>query len=235
MPWPMVHLTVAHLVQQGRPSPSFVLGNIAPNAVLTRRNMNDQMKWNTHLCKVEGILPRVREIQQFHVSHTNIHLGEDYRQFLMGYAAHIYVDLRWAETVYKGMENLAQSIFLYRWHMQFRSFQSLYNRDVTQLEYILMDTHPETKQLLELLESAPAAAMGELVSPQEVDDYRYTILRKLEEPIKPRSLRLMDIERVERFIQETAEELRFLLPSWSASSSSPDSIEEAYSNNPYNG
>ncbi|WP_211747605.1 hypothetical protein [Paenibacillus sp. Marseille-Q4541] len=229
MPWPMVHLTVAHLVQQGRPSPSFVLGNIAPNAVLTRNNVNDQMKWASHLCAVEGVLPRVREIQQFHVSHTKVHLGEEYRQFLLGYAAHLYVDLRWAETVYKGMENLVERIFLYRWYTQFRSFQSLYNRDVTQLEYILMDTHPETKQLLEALESAPAAAMGELVSVEEVDDYRYATLRRLEEPIKPRSLRLMDVERVERFIEETADELSFLLPSWAAASPVPFPLEEVYS------
>lgn len=229
MPWPMVHLTVAHLVQQGRPSPSFVLGNIAPNAVLTRPSMNHQMKWDTHLCKGEGILPRVRDIQRFYSSHSSIHLGEEYSQFLMGYAAHLYVDLRWAETIYKGMADEAQRFFLYRWYTQLRSFQSLYQRDVAQLEYILMDTHSETAQLLEALESAPAWAMGELVSHQEVDDYRYFILKKLAEPIKPRSLRLMDIERVERFIQETAEELCFLLPSWSAFSSVSESLEQVVS------
>ncbi|WDH95885.1 hypothetical protein PUW24_16995 [Paenibacillus urinalis] len=79
-----------------------------------------------------------------------------------------------------------------------------------------MDIHPETKDLLEALEIAPALSMGALVSMDEVDDYRFEILRKLEEPVKPRSLRFMDVERVEQFSQDTAEELSWLLPSWQA-------------------
>ncbi|GAK38585.1 hypothetical protein TCA2_0311 [Paenibacillus sp. TCA20] len=216
MPWPMVHLTIAHLVKQGRPSPSFVLGSIAPNAFRVRQGANEQMKWASHSCPSEGVLPRVRDIQLFHSAHADRSLGEEYNEYLLGYAAHLYADVRWAETVYKGIENYVQRFIVYRWYSQIRSFQSLYQRDVLQLEYILMDIHPETKDLLEALEIAPALSMGALVSMDEVDDYRFEILRKLEEPVKPRSLRFMDVERVEQFIQDTAEELSWLLPSWQA-------------------
>ncbi|MCM3783035.1 hypothetical protein M3231_08600 [Neobacillus mesonae] len=230
MPWPMVHLTIAHLVKQGRPSPSFVLGSIAPNAFRVRHDANEQMKWASHLCPADGVLPRVKDIQLFHTAHTDRNLGESYSEFLLGYAAHLYVDVRWAETVYKGIENYVQRIIIYRWYSQMRSFQRLYQRDVLQLEYILMDMHPETKDLLEALEAAPALPMGALVTMDEVDDYRFEILRKLEEPIKPRALRFMDIERIEQFIRDTADELSWLLPSWQARSEMfhPGFQEEVY-------
>jgi hypothetical protein len=98
MPLPMVHLAVAvhmHRLEGNTPSPDFLLGSIAPDAIHVRPNAAPDDKRRVHLSEThDPHRERVRPLLAGYRSDESTALG-----FAEGYVAHLLTDYLWVETV----------------------------------------------------------------------------------------------------------------------------------------
>ncbi|MFC0214140.1 hypothetical protein ACFFK0_17060 [Paenibacillus chartarius] len=93
MPWPMVHFAIADRVCCGEPSPSFLIGSIAPDAIHARAGSTREDKERTHFVQ-NGTLPTVDEIgrQAAHFFHQDE--APEWKAFVRGYMSHVYAGVR---------------------------------------------------------------------------------------------------------------------------------------------
>lgn len=66
MPWPMVHFSIAEQLWNQNPSPEFLLGSIAPDAIHMREGSTRQDKGRTHLCDDDGTMPSLTDFDNFY-------------------------------------------------------------------------------------------------------------------------------------------------------------------------
>ncbi|GIP03738.1 hypothetical protein JNUCC32_07110 [Paenibacillus sp. JNUCC32] len=204
MPWPMVHFAIAQQLGTPEPTPSLLLGSIAPDAVHVRGNITREQKGITHLVN-EDLLPDANRIRENYLLYVTQKPGKEWIEFVYGYFAHIYTDLRWVQTLYADYkkENKADN----------ESLRFTYNQEVSQLEFEIIRSQHWAGSVLNKLTDSMGHALAPFVDKSEVEQYRTIKLEwLLEEGNEPKiELIYFTLDKVERFVQNTAAELSTLL------------------------
>ncbi|WP_138493804.1 hypothetical protein [Paenibacillus pinistramenti] len=163
MPWPMVHFAVAQALFGDIPSPSFLIGSIAPDAIHVREKITREDKGRTHLVQ-EGNLPGAEVIFQTCRQYLERSGDRAWKDFVRGYFTHIYTDLRWTETLYSAFEAGYQGAK--------ESIRAAYNKEVSQIEFILLRNLVGAQSAVFNLEKAKAFSINPLLHDYEIHQYR---------------------------------------------------------------
>lgn len=207
MPWPMVHFATAIRLSLSNPSPNFLLGSIAPDAIHMREYVTREEKGVTHFVS-EGRLPDVEVIKENCLRYLSLNTKQDWKDFILGYFAHIYADLRWTESVYVEFEN--------NYRGDKKDIRQTYNREMSQLEFNLLRSEKGFHNVIHRLEQSKAYSVQPVVTETEVTQYTDQKLRWLmdagnEPKIEPI---YFTEEIVEKFISNTTYELTALFLDW---------------------
>ncbi|MGG1553886.1 zinc dependent phospholipase C family protein [Paenibacillus ferrarius] len=210
MPWPMVHFAIADKVCSGDPCPYFLLGSIAPDAIHAREGTTREDKGRTHFME-NGVMPTIDQIGQHAVHYLSSNRMPEWKAFIQGYISHVYTDLRWTETLYAGYEA--------SFHGAAEMRRNTYNREVSQIEFILMRSEAWTECVISKLQEVEAIAMPPLIEADEIEAYSNAkiewLLHASNEPgITPI---YFEEEKVRTFISRTSEELHRLFKEWGIS------------------
>ncbi|MBD0384791.1 zinc dependent phospholipase C family protein [Paenibacillus sedimenti] len=207
MPWPMVHFAIADKVCFGDPCPYFLIGSIAPDAIHARPGTTREDKGRTHFME-NAIMPTITQIGHNAVRYFSRNNTPEWKAFVRGYISHVYADLRWTETLYAGYET--------NFHKGLTDIRSIYNQEVSQIEFILMRSEAWTDCVISKLKDADAFSLTPLIEAVEINAYKDTkinwLLNAHNEPgIKPTYFKE---ENVRTFISQTSEELNELFSLW---------------------
>jgi hypothetical protein len=203
MPWPMVHFAVAQQLCLTEPSSHLLIGSIAPDAIHVRGKITREQKWITHLVR-DGRLPDANLIKENYLHYLNLKPEKAWKEYIYGYFAHIYTDLRWVQTLYADFkkENIDDK----------DNIGYTYNQEVSQLEFELKRSQHGTDSMLNKLKDSEGHAMPPFVEKSEVEQYRTIKLEwLLDERNEPKiELIYFTLDKVEMFIQDVAGELATL-------------------------
>ncbi|TYP73329.1 zinc dependent phospholipase C family protein [Paenibacillus methanolicus] len=207
MPYPMVHFAIASALWSQQPRPGFVIGSIAPDAVHVRGQVTRREKGMTHFV-AEDQFPPLEALKEKCLHYIGLHPELDWKDYILGYIAHIYADIRWTETVYADFEKAYQG--------EREQIRRTYNVESDQAEFELMRKAEWADVILNQLQTAQAYAIEPLLTDREVSQYRDIKLawlrNKDNEPrIAPGYLR-EDV--IRPFVSRTAAELRELYQQW---------------------
>lgn len=208
MPWPMVHFAIATNISIFDPSPSFLLGSIAPDAIHMRGNIARKEKGVTHLVS-DGEFPSIEILKSNCLEYLRINLEVDWKEYILGYFAHIYADIRWTVTIYAEFER--------EYYGDKKDIRKIYNQEVSQLEFVLFRTEEWAPQsIIRKLQRANAYTISPFVTQNEVNLYRDKkiewLLDDSNEP-KIETAYFIDIK-VRDFIINTSNELNGLFNEW---------------------
>jgi hypothetical protein len=185
MPLPMVHLAVAVQLtaqQQQLPSPAFLLGSIAPDAIHMRVDAGYQDKQRTHLDHLEDV-----EHHQLQA------LLAQYRTqpaplpgFVAGYAAHLLTDRLWLLEIAPDFEAKLAAVDPVE-------KRKIYYEDTDQVDFNLYHQAEWRPEVWERLTVAERVDFMPLLSDSEIHQWRERTLRwfedgKHEPKITPRYL-----------------------------------------------
>jgi hypothetical protein len=207
MPWPMVHFAIATKVSLSSPSPNFLLGSIAPDAIHMRDNMTREDKGLTHLVS-EDRLPSIEIIKTNCLYYLDKNSETTWKEYISGYFAHIYTDLRWTESVYAEFENNYQG--------DKKDIRKIYNNEVSQVEFNLLKSEDWAPSTLNELQQSKAFTIEPFVTNTEVSQYRALKLDWLRDDGNEPKIRPVyfteDI--VSNFILKTSNEVNVLFSEW---------------------
>lgn len=212
MPWPMVHFSIAEQLWDQIPSPEFLLGSIAPDAIHMREGTTRQDKGRTHLCKDDGTMPNLTDFDNFYNMHGRSD-NQSFNLFMLGYISHIFTDLRWTESVWKDYVEKVSGEF----PRQNEALKSRYNREVCQIEYHLCRSENWTDRVLASVLQAKAYSVPSLLHESEVKQYGELVVRNLRDTSNEPHIALCYItdQIVAEFIEQTVDELKELVRVWS--------------------
>ncbi|NQX59900.1 hypothetical protein HQN88_13530 [Paenibacillus qinlingensis] len=207
----MVHFSIAEKCFDHDPSPEFLLGSIAPDAIHMRANTTRQDKGRTHLCADDGTMPNLQTFHDFCKKYITQN-DPDNNQFILGYVSHLYTDLRWTETVwgdYVGKINLVID-------EQKESIKSRYNIEVCQIDYNLYRNEGWSNRIFDSLLHASEYAVLDLLTSKEITQYREHIIQNLRNEEKEPCIVPIYItdDIVKLFINDTVDELKSLIKTW---------------------
>jgi hypothetical protein len=207
----MVHFAIADKLYKDKPSPAFLLGSIAPDAIHSRENSNRQDKNQTHLCKADGSMPDLESLQNFCKSNLNKYEDPDWNSFVLGYASHVLADLRWTETVW---EEYIAKIKQSEDHNE--PIKRIYNLEVCQLDY---DLYKEewAGYIFASLADSKVFSIAPYLTDIEISQYREKTITWLNDPANEPQINLKYITEdiVREFIKTTSDELSLLIIDWS--------------------
>jgi hypothetical protein len=201
MPLPMVHLAVAmHLYRQeeNTPSPDFLLGSIAPDAIHMRPNAGRDDKRRVHLSEAhDPHHERARSLLAGYRSDESTALG-----FAEGYAAHLLTDYLWVETV---IDSFRRSIPP---GLSDQEERSLYYLETDQIDFCLYHRMPWRAEVWSKLAAAQPRDFSPLLTAEEIGQWRDRTLvwfeeLKQEPMIEPVYITYADVE---AFIDQAAHE-----------------------------
>ncbi len=211
MPYPMVHFAIASELCLRNPSPSFLIGSIAPDAVHVRDNVTRKEKGITHFV-CEDRFPSIEVLKERCLDYLNLNDEIDWKDYVLGYFAHIYADIRWTETVYTNFECEYRGVK--------DEIRKIYNIESNQVEFDLIRREEWAEAVLNKLRVGSAYTIETLVTQIEVSQYRDIKLQWLrnkdnEPQITPIYLR-EDV--VKNFVSRTSNELNDLYKEWGVKS-----------------
>ena len=201
MPLPMVHLAVAvhvHRQEENTPSPDFLLGSIAPDAIHMRPNAGRDDKRRVHLSEThDPHHERVRPLLAGYRSDESTALG-----FAEGYAAHLLTDYLWVETV---IDSFRRSIPP---GLSDQEERSLYYLETDQIDFCLYHRMPWRPEVWSKLAAAQPRDFSPLLTAEEIGQWRDRTLvwfeeLKQEPMIEPVYITYADVE---AFIDQAAHE-----------------------------
>lgn len=202
MPLPMVHFWVAVRMAQEQgtfPSPEFLLGSIAPDAVHVRPEYGRAHKRRSHLNDPPDTDDHAR-VRAFLLERGRDTGADDAAaRYMIGYAAHVLTDRLWLTRVYNPFLERNQRLAR-------EELRSLYYRETDQVDFNLYHQSQWRGPVWEALEPAEAPGDVHLVTPSEVDQWRRRTLRwftelKDEPGIVPREI---TDEMVAEFVSEAS-------------------------------
>jgi hypothetical protein len=207
MPYPMVHFAIASELCLRNPSPSFLIGSIAPDAIHVRDNVTRKEKGITHLV-CEDKFPSIKVLRERCRYYLNLNDEVDWKDYVLGYFAHIYADIRWTETVYMNFEH--------EYRGEKEEIRKVYNIESNQVEFDLLRGEEWAEAVLDKLHVGIAYTIEPLLTKNEVSQYRDIKLKWLrnkenEPQIFPNYLR-EDVVRI--FVSMTTNELIDLYKEW---------------------
>ncbi|WP_310186902.1 hypothetical protein [Bacillus sp. 3255] len=207
----MVHFSIALRVWEEELTPEFLLGSLAPDAIHMREGTNRQDKGRTHLCLDDGTMPDLAVIHRFCEERLRSR-DPFFRQFALGYAAHIWTDLRWTQTVWQSFVEQAGQQRI----EPFGDLKSIYNREVCQLDYDLLRMEKRADAMLASVARSRAYSLPPLLKEQEIASYGDRVVRDLRDAsMEPRiTPAYITMDTIQEFMERTSEELRELMKEW---------------------
>jgi hypothetical protein len=210
MPLPMVHLAIAvrtHELIGSEPTPAFLLGSIAPDAIHMRPNTTRSDKQKTHLLFDASDLENRRIGQLLGRYRAR---GPEALDFAEGYVTHVFADRAWTETV---PELLRRQLPAAMPHAERRS---LYYQESDQVDFDLYHEMPWRPAVWGLLAQARPIDFELLLTADEIARWRDRTLDwfeslKQEPMIEPA---YVTAALVQAFILETAGTLAPYLREW---------------------
>ncbi|GGG61139.1 hypothetical protein [Paenibacillus radicis (ex Gao et al. 2016)] len=212
MPWPMVHFAVAEEVCTAEPSPHFLLGSIAPDAIHRREASTREDKKFTHLFE-SGKFSTIERLKDRCLHYWVQNTDAEWRDFVRGYFAHIYTDIKWTQTLY--------SPFAIEYQGERDEAKRVYYKEVSQLEFILLRNETWGASALERLRQASGYGIEPLVTQTEVEQYRDDKLQWFADQHNEPGIELVFFTeaKVKPFASQTAAELRQFYKEWGMDSS----------------
>ncbi|NOU93256.1 hypothetical protein GC093_08495 [Paenibacillus sp. LMG 31456] len=207
MPWPMVHFAIAAKVASLEPSPSFLLGSIAPDAIHMRDHATRKEKGITHLVS-EDKFPSIEILKRECLSYLSLNINLDWKEYILGYFAHIYADIRWTDTLYAEFER--------EYYGDKNEIRKIYNQEVSQVEFNLLRSEDWAQKVLKNLQLAHVFADTPFVTQNEVSQYRDVKIEwLLDDRNEPKFKNIyFKEEAVRKFILNTSNELKELFDEW---------------------
>jgi hypothetical protein len=175
MPLPMVHLSVAVSLCEKEgyfPSPDFLLGSIAPDAIHMRPNTGERDKERVHLLEL-GASPR--ELAGLFKAQYGPE-GFQSLGFSEGYLAHLLTDRLWWEAVFSPFRKKLPPT------LPEKNVRSLYYRDTDQVDLDLYLQSPWRPDAWARLKKATAAGFPLFLAAEEVTQWRDRTLLWYEDP-----------------------------------------------------
>jgi hypothetical protein len=161
----MVHLAVGvemHRLEGTAPSPEFLLGSIAPDAIHARPDTSEDDKRRVHLFHVRDPRPEpVRELLAQHGSGESSPMG-----LAEGYAAHILADRAWFSTVLDSFYKSAPT------HLSDQEWWSLYYLETDRIEFDLYHQAAWRLEVWSKLLEAQPRDFASLVTAEEIREWR---------------------------------------------------------------
>ena len=201
MPWPMVHFAVSQRLYADQPTPSLLIGSIAPDSIHVRGQISREEKGFTHLvhngrfAPVELIMEKIKE-------YMPMHSQREWQDFVVGYFTHIYTDLRWVHTIYADFEAAYTG----------EHIRSVYNEEVSQAEFELKRSMANYEDLILLLSAAEGYTIDPFLTQSEVNTYRDLKVEWLQDSRNEPNIKPVYFEsaKIHRFIEETTNEIKTL-------------------------
>jgi hypothetical protein len=230
MPLPMVHLAVAmrmHALAGREPSPAFLLGSIAPDAIHMREGTSRGDKERTHLedgCGGRPVRPYIRaDAVPDEAAGTEDPYGmETVRLFLSirddigadlraGYGTHVITDRYWARdwvTPYRALQGDAG--------LTVEELRAVYYREMDQIDFDLYHTVPWREAVWAQLAAVKRRAIPGLLEADEIGRWRDRTLRWFDDPahlpgITPQHVTIADAR---RFIDQSAARIAAVYGLW---------------------
>lgn len=208
MPLPMVHLCVAKeysiYTERFGDSPEFYLGNISPDAIHMRENVDRSNKRMTHLYK-DGKID-ISSVNEFVRESKN---KADY-DFYLGYGMHILTDYFWKQTVYKN--------FINRYNEDLHPIQSMdeaYYNDTDSIDITLYKQYQWRPDMWEMLGKAEISEVDIILRTDEIYRWNVRTLNWFDEfdTSKLKPLRYISYDEVIKFINNTVKDISIILDS----------------------
>ncbi|MFD0679258.1 MULTISPECIES: zinc dependent phospholipase C family protein [unclassified Paenibacillus] len=197
MPWSMIHLSIANQIYGAEANPSFLLGSIAPDAVLVREKGKVSKSKSHLLNKATG---QTEDFVTFYESQSKLSTDVNFKPFLLGYISHIVADINW------GMIKKAIS------QMQSNPINDLLWDEENQNDFNLFRTVPWKDSVIDQIMHAPIYELTSLYTSNELHRWRKQVFDWFDvpsnEPQVPITYLTKDV--VEAFIVNTADELKEL-------------------------
>jgi hypothetical protein len=202
LPWPMVHFGISNNLYKGNPTPSLLLGSIAPDAIHVRGQISREEKGVTHLVR-NGKLPSVKLIIEKFKENLPKQSESEWKDFVVGYFTHIYTDVRWTDTLYAEFEQVYVG----------DTIRSTYNQEVSQVEFELQRSIRNYDEIIKLLTRAKGYSVDPYITQSEVNAYRDLKMEWLQDPYNEPNIKpiYFKAQKVNQFIKETSKEIENLL------------------------
>jgi hypothetical protein len=214
VPLPMVHLAVAvqlHEKEGKFPSPDFLLGSIAPDAIHMRPGTGKDDKLLVHLWEqADPGRERARRLLGRYASDKS-----EAREFAQGYMCHLLTDDLWYRTV---IEPFFQSVPQVLSEPQRRS---LYYLETDQIDFDIYHQAPWRQEVWSRLAAAQSRDFAKLLTAGEISQWRDRTLiwfekLKQEPMIEPVHI---TIPNVNNFIDKAIGEMAKFFKGWESASS----------------
>lgn len=212
MPLPMVHLAVAvriHGDGDSLPTPAFLLGNLAPDAIHMRANAGPEDKCRTHLLDPEspvwdrGLVRKFLALQRTEIQ------DEVAAEFKLGYAAHLLTDNIWSDLVYDPfVKKLPEETAS-------QDKSKIYYQETDQIDIDLYKYTDWRANAWELLAKADPRDVDQLLTAEEIGKWRDRVLGWYTPDKEPKiQVKYITHRQVAVFIDEAAASIRTLFTEW---------------------
>jgi len=156
----------------------------------------------------EDKFPSMEVLKEKCLYYLSLNDDIDWKDYTLGYFAHIYADIRWTETVYMDFEQEYQG--------DKDHIRKTYDKESNQVEFDLISREEWVDDVLSKLQVATAYSIEPLLTQLEIGQYRDIKLhwlrnRENEPQIIPNYLR-EDV--IENFVSRTTSELNDLFIEW---------------------
>ncbi len=178
MPLPMVHLAVAirlHEPRGAEPSPAFLLGSIAPDAIHMRPGAGRGEKHGAHLLDRPATGDR-DPIAELRAGYREADAA--LRDFADGYAAHLLTDRLWNVLLERDYKPRLPP------DLDPAERRALYYQETDQLDFNLYHRSPWRPRVWALLGQAPPPEFAPLLAAEEIGRWRDRTLAWFEAPEK---------------------------------------------------
>jgi hypothetical protein len=202
MPLPMVHLSVAMRLCAlcgWAPSPSFLLGSLAPDAIHMREAASADDKRRVHFRAEEAAGDRAAVVTAVWAAVPPDDAAAN--EQAAGYLAHLFTDYPWTASLVRPEQARQAAAGAAR-----DEIRALYYRETDQIDFDLYHQQPWRPQAWQLLAAARPVGMPGLLTAQEIGAWRDRTLHwfgeTIQEPgITPTHYRPADVA---AFIEDTA-------------------------------
>lgn len=202
MPLPMVHISVAALLEQRgivtvSDRGAYYLGSIAPDAIHMRKDPAPDAKIISHLNARSP--EKIGRAAEFRAAFPDYEAGGVSHDFLQGYLVHVLTDIYWKQEFYDG--------FVERYRADPAPVQeerTAYYNDTDVADIRLYHTLPERKEIWALLEKAKGCTLEGLITGEEADLWNVRTLAWYDQPREYLPVRYATEESIRTFVENAA-------------------------------
>jgi len=202
MPLPMVHISVAALLEERgivsvTDRAAYYLGSIAPDAIHMRKDPAPDAKIISHLNARNP--ENIANITAFRAAFPKYEAAGASPDFLMGYLVHVLTDLYWKREFYDG--------FVERYNADPEPVQEVrtaYYNDTDVADIRLYHTLPRREEIWALLRTAKGDDLPGLITGEEADLWNARTLCWYDAPREYLPVRYATEESIRAFIESAA-------------------------------